>query len=181
MRRFGLIMRILQLPATCGNTAPQTTNQKVAGSSPAERAPKIPANRGVLLFLELLFVRAYHFSRTTAPRDIRDACSRLTPTNAWSANGQRFAASICFVVEAVLGATRRTRQRRRSRTAGRDLAGCKPLAARRRARDGRSRATRQRLREGTRSGTGERRRKRGPVLTPVLFSLVKGDGQPLEP
>jgi len=33
-------MLVLQLPATSRNTAPQTTNQKVAGSSPAERALK---------------------------------------------------------------------------------------------------------------------------------------------
>src|SRR5215210_803845 len=68
-----------------------------------------------------------------------------------------------------------------SRTTEQAPAVCEPLAARRRAREGRSRATRQRLREGTRCKTGERQRKRGPVLTPVLFSLVKGDGQPLDP
>ena len=37
-------------------------SEKVAGSSPAERAPKSPANRRVLLFLEPLVVRAYHLS-----------------------------------------------------------------------------------------------------------------------
>src|SRR5215208_715552 len=36
--------------------------EKVAGSSPAERAPNSPANSGVLLFLEPLFVRVYHLS-----------------------------------------------------------------------------------------------------------------------
>jgi hypothetical protein len=36
-----LLMLALQLWATTRNLSPQTTNQKVAGSSPAERAPQI--------------------------------------------------------------------------------------------------------------------------------------------
>jgi len=53
-----------------------TTNQKVAGSSPAERAIKCPANRRIFRSLEPLFVRAYRLS------DHLQGCgTRLTGTD----------------------------------------------------------------------------------------------------
>src|SRR5215218_5776318 len=60
--RSWLRQAVFEQPETAANTRILTTNQKVAGSSPAERAKESPANCWVLLFLEPLLVRVYHLS-----------------------------------------------------------------------------------------------------------------------
>src|SRR5215213_3044403 len=47
MWRIFIVKRLSELLRTTGNTLLLTTNQKAAGSSPAERAPKSPANAGI--------------------------------------------------------------------------------------------------------------------------------------